>query len=395
MPPVAKGVTNERQQVYHSQFKKTVICRFYLADACKKGSKCTFAHSVEELQDVPDLRKTALCKHWKRGLCTLSAESCPFAHAKRELRMSPAFAQITRTKQAIARSPLSSVSTRSPESTDGSQSSPSPQTSPRVLEHGQTPPAPSNDTSSPVLVDLGVDFAKTKKRQQSPASKPAEPLLTLAELTRSIAKAQPENTMSQHWGPVGGAVPQRPPALKEAEPVFVEVPQLTTSWGTSPTAASQECYQSRSRLVVDPPVLTREPAFIGIQAAPSEAGPIRAEGKSRLMLSEWLVPQAEPGQEPTLEAVQANPAPSGNASSASEGQPFAIRQHAAELRAIASAAEQKAAAFAQEAALLRSRAETAERELKLAMGTRFDGAPPRLPPRPVELASLLDAGLGQ
>jgi len=88
-----------RQHVFHDQFKKTVVCRFFLNNACKRGTNCNFAHNAAELRDMPDLWKTALCKQWKQGLCPFSTEHCSFAHGKHELRMSRAFMQHTTGKR--------------------------------------------------------------------------------------------------------------------------------------------------------------------------------------------------------------------------------------------------------------------------------------------------------
>jgi len=127
------GAGVERQEVYHNQFKKTVVCRFFLNNACKRGTKCTFAHSASELQDVPDLRKTALCKQWKQGLCRFSTGTCPFAHGKHELRMSPAFMQHSSAKWLPPSEP-SSESTWSLASGASSQSLSSIESSPRLDE---------------------------------------------------------------------------------------------------------------------------------------------------------------------------------------------------------------------------------------------------------------------
>jgi len=379
MPHRAKGVTTERQQAYHGQFCKTVICRFYLADACKKGSKCTFAHAVEELHDVPDLRKTALCKHWKRGLCTLSSEHCPFAHNRRELRTSAAFANLSLSKEAVVSSTPSSVSTRSPESADGSQSSPSPQASPRGPEHIQGAQAPIGRKPNPMFVAIG---------------------------------AKPEALSVQPRGSDGGHIVKTPTTLKEHEPAFVEVPRAASY--EQPTAC-EEFFGARSKLMLESPEVRLGPAFSTGGVAPLAAtGSLRAEGKSKLALSEWLTPWPEMGQNvsqapgmttPCSSGVtfqtDATPMPPGGQiergklkGSTSNVKPCQMRQRAEELRACASAAEKKAAAYAEEAAVLRSCAENAERELHVQTTSHFGGAASPQP-RTVDLSSLLDGGAVQ
>eukprot|EP00913_Durusdinium_trenchii_P028894 g27091.t1 len=58
------------------QLQKTQLCMFWKRNCCAKGSDCTFAHSVEELKELPDLRRTSLCKQWLKGRCPLSASTC-------------------------------------------------------------------------------------------------------------------------------------------------------------------------------------------------------------------------------------------------------------------------------------------------------------------------------
>lgn len=76
---------------FRSQFKKTKLCRFNSIGQCNYGQKCAFAHSSWELENAPDLTKTALCLAWEKGQCPLKAEDCHFAHGSEELRLTPAF----------------------------------------------------------------------------------------------------------------------------------------------------------------------------------------------------------------------------------------------------------------------------------------------------------------
>ncbi|CAK9021659.1 unnamed protein product [Durusdinium trenchii] len=68
------------------QLQKTQLCMFWKRNCCAKGSDCTFAHSVEELKELPDLRRTSLCKQWLKGRCPLSASTCRYAHGEAYLR---------------------------------------------------------------------------------------------------------------------------------------------------------------------------------------------------------------------------------------------------------------------------------------------------------------------
>jgi len=76
---------------FRGQFRKTKLCRFNAIGQCNYGQKCAFAHSSWELENAPDLTKTALCLAWEKGQCPLEAEDCHFAHGSEELRLTPAF----------------------------------------------------------------------------------------------------------------------------------------------------------------------------------------------------------------------------------------------------------------------------------------------------------------
>jgi len=54
--PVHKEVPESRR----SKFVKSKMCSFYLAGSCRKGGRCTFAHSQEELHPLPDRRYTKM-----------------------------------------------------------------------------------------------------------------------------------------------------------------------------------------------------------------------------------------------------------------------------------------------------------------------------------------------
>lgn len=62
----------------------TRLCKFYAVGRCAAGVACNFAHSVEELRPVADLRNTKLCTSVKRGRKCWSL-NCTFAHSMKEL----------------------------------------------------------------------------------------------------------------------------------------------------------------------------------------------------------------------------------------------------------------------------------------------------------------------
>lgn len=70
-----------RGQGLHKQLRKTRYCMFHLQGVCQFGDACAFAHTTEELQGVPDLKKTRLCRYKE-----CKEKNCLFAHSEAELR---------------------------------------------------------------------------------------------------------------------------------------------------------------------------------------------------------------------------------------------------------------------------------------------------------------------
>lgn len=68
---------------------KTKLCVYSVQGSCRLGSKCSFAHSSNEVQETPNLHKTQICDAFLQGQC--SNENCSFAHGEDELRLSPNF----------------------------------------------------------------------------------------------------------------------------------------------------------------------------------------------------------------------------------------------------------------------------------------------------------------
>eukprot|EP00928_Gymnodinium_smaydae_P084190 TRINITY_DN6744_c0_g1_i1.p1 TRINITY_DN6744_c0_g1~~TRINITY_DN6744_c0_g1_i1.p1 ORF type:complete len:318 (-),score=49.52 TRINITY_DN6744_c0_g1_i1:341-1219(-) len=68
------------QQQYH----KTKLCRFNQMGRCYLGENCYFAHTIDDLQSPPSLKKTKLCNNFFRHQCT--KRDCNYAHGYKELR---------------------------------------------------------------------------------------------------------------------------------------------------------------------------------------------------------------------------------------------------------------------------------------------------------------------
>lgn len=86
-PATGKSVPASLQK----RISKTKVCIHNLSGRCTRGSKCSFAHSMQELKDPPDLYKTRLCIAWTTtGTCP-KGDSCRFAHGDTQLRSTPEF----------------------------------------------------------------------------------------------------------------------------------------------------------------------------------------------------------------------------------------------------------------------------------------------------------------
>lgn len=67
------------------QFAKTKMCKFEILGICTKGTQCPFAHAATEINPLPDLSRTKLCKQLlQTGTC--DNPGCTYAHRKDELR---------------------------------------------------------------------------------------------------------------------------------------------------------------------------------------------------------------------------------------------------------------------------------------------------------------------
>jgi len=87
--PGVEGASCEKESsdpnIIQKQMTKTKFCKFFAAQgSCPYADGCTFAHSVSELHQAPDLKKTRLCVNFRDGACHV--DNCPFAHGNHELR---------------------------------------------------------------------------------------------------------------------------------------------------------------------------------------------------------------------------------------------------------------------------------------------------------------------
>jgi hypothetical protein len=78
--------TDATQAKVKNKFHKTKMCNYFLSGLCnKKRSRCSFAHSQQELRPLPDLECTKMCPKLLEGEICTDAE-CKFAHEASELR---------------------------------------------------------------------------------------------------------------------------------------------------------------------------------------------------------------------------------------------------------------------------------------------------------------------
>lgn len=80
------GDWSAAQDVELTLFSKTRLCKFFLKGRCKRGKRCTWAHSEDDLAARPDFFKTQFCPTlFQAGQCT-AGNGCRYAHASAELR---------------------------------------------------------------------------------------------------------------------------------------------------------------------------------------------------------------------------------------------------------------------------------------------------------------------
>lgn len=64
------------------------MCKFFLTNACQRGSLCAYAHSEAEIRAPPNLRCTQLCPMVVAGMGCINAD-CKFAHDAKQLKSFP------------------------------------------------------------------------------------------------------------------------------------------------------------------------------------------------------------------------------------------------------------------------------------------------------------------
>lgn len=70
------------------QVYKACWCVFHTRGRCTRGRTCSFAHTADELRQLPDLRKTKLCNVYFEGRCE-NNNACCYAHGLQELKEFP------------------------------------------------------------------------------------------------------------------------------------------------------------------------------------------------------------------------------------------------------------------------------------------------------------------
>eukprot|EP00448_Togula_jolla_P011546 CAMPEP_0170602728 /NCGR_PEP_ID=MMETSP0224-20130122/18543_1 /TAXON_ID=285029 /ORGANISM="Togula jolla, Strain CCCM 725" /LENGTH=318 /DNA_ID=CAMNT_0010927581 /DNA_START=67 /DNA_END=1020 /DNA_ORIENTATION=+ len=78
-------------------FKKTKMCKSFLSGKCTRGEACSFAHVQEELQPLPDLRHTKVCRAFHLTGSCVKGDSCNFIHSNEDMERSSSSAMQQRT----------------------------------------------------------------------------------------------------------------------------------------------------------------------------------------------------------------------------------------------------------------------------------------------------------
>ena len=67
---------------------KTKVCSLFLNGNCHYGEeRCFYAHSVQELRELPQLERTSLCPSYRKGKCR-RGDNCKYAHSVDEMTIS-------------------------------------------------------------------------------------------------------------------------------------------------------------------------------------------------------------------------------------------------------------------------------------------------------------------
>lgn len=81
----ARNASSQTSLCPSGLFQKTKLCKFFKLNMCKRGESCTFAHTLHDLQPMPDLQKTKMCSKISRGRPCIDP-ACQYAHSRSELR---------------------------------------------------------------------------------------------------------------------------------------------------------------------------------------------------------------------------------------------------------------------------------------------------------------------
>jgi len=85
---MAASVTAVSSSAMRNKFHKTRVCSFFLVGKCRKRGACNFAHSEQEISDLPDLSRTKMCPAALQDR-PCADFACSFAHRSGELRVDP------------------------------------------------------------------------------------------------------------------------------------------------------------------------------------------------------------------------------------------------------------------------------------------------------------------
>jgi len=80
------AVPVETNPATNAIFRKTKMCKFYMAGRCTRKDACMFAHSAAELAPLPDFHFTKMCPAIEMGGRCDRGSACTFAHKLSELR---------------------------------------------------------------------------------------------------------------------------------------------------------------------------------------------------------------------------------------------------------------------------------------------------------------------
>jgi hypothetical protein len=79
--PIPEITAHKASSIFH----KTIMCRFFDAGVCNKGSDCKFAHSKADMSSKPDLSHTKICPKLANGGSCFDPK-CGYAHNKSQLK---------------------------------------------------------------------------------------------------------------------------------------------------------------------------------------------------------------------------------------------------------------------------------------------------------------------